>query len=81
MVPHQSHNATCIIHRPCHVGIQDIIQALQNPTANSPLAPCTDSQVQALQDLTSLLTGIPKAKKPNHKDTLNLSPEIILTIS
>jgi hypothetical protein len=41
-------------------GIQDIIQALQNPTANSPLAPCTDSQVQALQDLTSLLTGIIK---------------------
>jgi hypothetical protein len=41
-------------------GIQDIIQALQNPTANSPLAPRTDSQVQALQDLTSLLTGIIK---------------------
>jgi hypothetical protein len=41
-------------------GIQDIIQALQNQTANSPLAPCTDSQVQALQDLTSLLTGIIK---------------------
>jgi hypothetical protein len=45
-------------------GIQDIIQALQNPTANSPLAPCTDSQVKALQDLTSLLTGI--VKQDNH---------------
>jgi hypothetical protein len=44
--------------------IQDIIQALQNPTANSPLAPRTDSQVQALQDLTSLLIGI--IKQDNH---------------
>jgi hypothetical protein len=45
-------------------GIQDIIQALQNPTANSPLAPYTDSQVKAHQDLTSLLTGI--VNQDNH---------------
>jgi hypothetical protein len=46
-------------------GIQDIIQALQNPTTNSPLAPCTDSHVQALQDLTSFLTGIIKQDSHN----------------
>jgi len=39
-------------------GIKDIVHALQNPTANSPLAPRTDSQVKALLDLTQLLTNI-----------------------
>jgi hypothetical protein len=61
MVPHKSHNATCIIHRPCHgwyprhhPGTTESNSKLSIGTTHR------DSQVQALQDLTSLLTVIMK---------------------
>lgn len=38
--------------------LQDIATALRKPTPASPLAPRTDSQVQALLDLISLLTNV-----------------------
>ncbi|GAX14227.1 hypothetical protein FisN_1Hu418 [Fistulifera solaris] len=38
--------------------LQDILYALQNPSPASPLAPRTDSQTQALQDVVTLLTTI-----------------------
>ena len=34
-------------------GLNDITHALQNPSAGSPLAPRSDSHVQALKDLTT----------------------------
>ena len=43
-------------------GIKDILAALANPSANSPLAPLTDSHVEALRTITTLLTGL--ASKP-----------------
>jgi hypothetical protein len=36
-------------------GVQDIVHALHNPSANSPLAPPTDSEVAILHQLTDLL--------------------------
>jgi hypothetical protein len=39
-------------------GIHDILHALRNPSAGSPLAPLTDSHVDALTTLTTLLTSI-----------------------
>ena len=39
-------------------GIQDIVHALQNPSANSPLPPLTDSHHNALVQLTELLAHV-----------------------
>ena len=39
-------------------GIADIVRALQNPSSGSPLAPLTDSQHDALTQLTSILTNV-----------------------
>jgi hypothetical protein len=46
-------------------GIQDIVHALTYPSHNSPLALRTDSQVQALLDLTTLLTNIVAPASPS----------------
>ena len=39
-------------------GIQDIVQALKNPSPKLPIAPLTDSHHDALVQLTSILTSI-----------------------
>ena len=54
-------------------GIQDIVHALKNPSHGSPLAPRTDSQVQALMDLTNLLTNITAKAPPSEKLVTNQS--------
>ena len=41
-------------------GIQDILTALQNPTAHSPIAPLTDSHHELLLQMTSILTAVAK---------------------
>jgi hypothetical protein len=38
-------------------GARDIIQALNNPSASSPLAPLTDSETQTLRTLATVLTN------------------------
>jgi hypothetical protein len=38
-------------------GVKDIIHALHHPSANSPLAPPTDSEVAILHQLTGLLSS------------------------
>jgi hypothetical protein len=38
-------------------GIQDILQALRNPTLSSPLDPLTDSHIDTLNFLSELVTG------------------------
>jgi len=45
-------------------GIQGITNALQNPLANSPLAPLNDSQGTALQQLMVILQGTTKMNMP-----------------
>jgi hypothetical protein len=47
-------------------GIHDIVHALTNPSNNSPLAPRTDSEVQALRDLTTLLSNILSPRRLSH---------------
>ena len=54
-------------------GIQDIVNALKNPSHGSPLAPRTDSQVQALTDLSNLLTNIATKSPPNETPVTNQS--------
>jgi len=39
-------------------GITDIVTALQNPTANSPLAPLSDSQTKSLQQVMDILHAV-----------------------
>jgi hypothetical protein len=39
-------------------GIQDIIEALNNPSTGSPIAPLTDNHVHSLRALTTILAGI-----------------------
>ena len=59
-------------------GIQDIVRALHNPTAGSPLAPLTDSHVHALQQLTTLLTVIvstPATSPPNSLSGTTTPPQ------
>ena len=46
-------------------GIQDIIQALRNPSPKSPIAQLTDSHHDALSQLTTILTSIVQPPKPN----------------
>jgi hypothetical protein len=38
--------------------LRDIVTALQNPSPQTPLAPCTDTQNQALLDVVTLLTNL-----------------------
>lgn len=47
-------------------GVHDIVQALQNPSSGSPLAPLTDSHHETLRQLTSILTTVasPAAHHP-----------------
>jgi hypothetical protein len=68
-------------------GIQDIVRALHNPTQGSPIAPLTDSHVQALQQLTTLLTGIvspsatnkPQSNIPARAASPSVAPLRVLT--
>ena len=59
-------------------GLHDIVHALNHPSANSPLAPSTDSQVQALLDLTSLLTNIATPPRNNTPKTID-APTVVPT--
>ena len=45
-------------------GIQDILEALRNPTLGSPIDPLTDSHVATLKILSELLTGLIPVPKP-----------------
>jgi hypothetical protein len=64
MVPHQSHNATCLVHRPCHGRYSRHHPSTTESNSKLSIGTTHSSQVQALQDLTSLLTGI--IKQDNH---------------
>jgi len=61
-------------------GIQDILHALQHPSAGSPLAPLTDSHHAALMQLTSILSTIaappdaPATRPPEPADTPPVVP-------
>ena len=45
-------------------GIHDILQALQNPSPGSPLAPLTDSLHETLVQLTTILTNVASPETP-----------------
>jgi hypothetical protein len=47
-------------------GIQDILATLANPSANSPLAPLTDSHTEALRTVSSILTGLASPQPAKH---------------
>jgi hypothetical protein len=44
--------------------LRDIVEALQHPAPRSPLAPLTDSHMEALLQLTALLSNIAKRPEP-----------------
>jgi hypothetical protein len=45
-------------------GVQDILEALRNPSPRSPLDPLTDSHVTTLKILSELITGLLPVPKP-----------------
>jgi hypothetical protein len=45
-------------------GINDILEALRNPTLGSPIDPLTDSHVATLKILSELITGLIPVPKP-----------------
>jgi hypothetical protein len=49
-MPHSSSNDLIV------AALHDIVHALHNPSPKSPLAPCTDSQSQALRQIVDILT-------------------------
>ena len=56
-------------------GIQDIVQALEKPTAGSPFDPLTDSHHEALRQLTTILTSLASPPRP----TLTVPPSVAIT--
>jgi hypothetical protein len=59
-------------------GIYDTVTALCNPFNNSPITPQTESQVQALLDVTSLLTNIATPTPTSPPSLLPIAPAVIL---
>ena len=59
-------------------GIKDILAALANPSANSPLAPLTDSHTEALRTITTLLTNL-ATKPPTLNPTTTPEPTMPTT--
>jgi hypothetical protein len=55
-------------------GIKDILAALTNPSANSPLLPLTNSHTEAMQTISSLLTGLASKPQPEKKDVAPSNP-------
>ena len=47
-------------------GVQDILEALRNPTPGSPIGPLTDSHVSTLKILSELITGLIQVPKHLH---------------
>jgi hypothetical protein len=55
-------------------GINDIVNALNNPSPGSPLAPLSDSHVAKLQQLTTVLTNIIEPLPPANLADINPAP-------
>jgi len=55
-------------------GIQDILHAFTHPSPGSPLAPLTDSHVDSLRQLTTVLTGIATPSPPRPISPAPLAP-------
>jgi hypothetical protein len=62
----------CHLHLPMAdlilAGIQDILAALANPSANSPLLPLIDSHTEALRTISSHLTGLTGKPQPARQE-------------
>lgn len=56
-------------------GIQDILHALQHPTAGSPFPPVTDSQHHALTELSRILTNSAEPDPPLRRVSIPTTPK------
>lgn len=63
-------------------GLRDVTHALNSPTANSPLAPLTDSHASELRRAVTLLSGAidkctPLPPSVSHAPTLRVEPQVL----